>query len=738
METCRSSIWTTVEKLSQQLMTDPRSSAEQAEKLLEDLEAEDFPLETACLTYILSVGQYYQAQLPKAVKGLESAEHTLCGLRSTEKRAMEWLLRVKTYLGICYAALGDCAQGIYQLLEVKEQSVRLNDVYNYAYAHIYLGNLYGSVGKHELALQYLTAGQEAAAVTGSVHQQGMVNLYLGSIYSRLNDFKKALECLGRALELFDRHRLADTPEVLTTMGAIYLAQQDHIRSEQFLSIALEQAREKGTPSAEIEALIQKAEVSRSKDKASEAEDLLKHALHLAETHNLDRYTLPCAKKLLELKESAGDYRGACLYTRMVMDLNEEIIHQSTLSELQTIELSHKLEQTEAERDFLKKRSSHLKRSFEQINAVSRLGTEANALLDLNLIIDSMYTTLSTIFPVDSFSILLTNEQGDELIPQSRIISNQYISTAAIPTASVRHIEAYAARNRQDILIRDIEAEGAQYRSGPTAEADTDYRSWALLPLEARGKLLGILQLQSKQSEAYSVQDMDILRILANQTAVTLSNERTLKEMQQTNEQLSLERERLQLANRQLQDAHTRIEQLAIYDDLTGLPNRHLLFERAVPMLHLARRNQSPFAVCFIDLDNFKQINDSLGHWAGDEALKMLGRRISKTLRKSDLVARLGGDEFVAVFNDLKSSDAVTVILEKMLNEFAQPLEIGSRTFFVGASIGVSLYPDDAFEFNELLNLADKAQYAAKHTGKQRYCFYRQLADRQEKTGSDIS
>lgn len=173
----------------------------------------------------------------------------------------------------------------------------------------------------------------------------------------------------------------------------------------------------------------------------------------------------------------------------------------------------------------------------------------------------------------------------------------------------------------------------------------------------------------------------------------------------------------------LKRTEDQLAHLAHHDNLTGLPNRALLNARLEHALQIARRQPTLIAVCFFDIDNFKNINDSFGHDVGDELLITVSKRVTEIIRKQDTLARLGGDEFVLVLEDIRDKTEVAVIIEKIITEFSQPMEIESNTLSVTTSIGISLYPQDGLDVNALIKYADTAMYQAKGDGKNTYAFY---------------
>ncbi len=174
----------------------------------------------------------------------------------------------------------------------------------------------------------------------------------------------------------------------------------------------------------------------------------------------------------------------------------------------------------------------------------------------------------------------------------------------------------------------------------------------------------------------------------------------------------------------------RLHQLAFYDTLTSLPNRAMLSERIPMALEHARANKSLAALLFIDMDNFKLINDSLGHSLGDKLLKAIAERIVSCLRVQDIVgrwtaARLGGDEFIIVLPEISSEHAATVAARRIADTVARPLTLDGRQVLVTLSIGIAIYPQDGKTGEELLKNADLAMYAAKRNGQNNIAYYQE-------------
>jgi diguanylate cyclase (GGDEF)-like protein/PAS domain S-box-containing protein len=167
----------------------------------------------------------------------------------------------------------------------------------------------------------------------------------------------------------------------------------------------------------------------------------------------------------------------------------------------------------------------------------------------------------------------------------------------------------------------------------------------------------------------------------------------------------------------------KVSYLAQFDALTGLPNRSLFQDRLTQAMALAKRNDWPMAVLFIDLDRFKLVNDTLGHGAGDKLLKEAAERLRSCIRASDTVGRLGGDEFAAILSELGKPGDAGLVAQKIVDAFKRPFDLEGKETYVSASVGVTLYPADSESAEELVVNADAAMYRAKEEGRSNYQYF---------------
>ena len=272
------------------------------------------------------------------------------------------------------------------------------------------------------------------------------------------------------------------------------------------------------------------------------------------------------------------------------------------------------------------------------------------------------------------------------------------------------------RTRPDEELAIAASRGRHSEDGWRVRKDGS-RFWANSLITAlrdeAGELLGFAKVTRDLTDRKQAEDA--LRAEVEQRRLA---EEALREMIVSLETVIDERTNLlQAAVMELSQAKHRLEDLAQHDPLTGLPNRRLLVDRLRQATSAARRRARSVGVLFLDLDRFKEINDTRGHDAGDAVLQQVARRLQSCVREADTVAREGGDEFVVVLPDLEVPEDAMRVADKMLVELARPMDVGGAEIRITPSIGISHYPRDSTDIEELIDRADRAMYTAKSAGR---------------------
>ncbi|MDO8989974.1 MAG: EAL domain-containing protein [Sideroxyarcus sp.] len=245
----------------------------------------------------------------------------------------------------------------------------------------------------------------------------------------------------------------------------------------------------------------------------------------------------------------------------------------------------------------------------------------------------------------------------------------------------------------------------------------------LQTLNRRMQNEGARQLSRLKLLLFSVASIALLGLCAFAVVIFRLTGRAERELLRIQGNLSEALAEIEVRQQNLEVQRDTLDHLAHHDVLTGLPNRLMFLEHLRMAVKSARRSKQQLALLFIDLDRFKEINDSLGHTVGDEVLKSLSRRFRRDADREEVFARLGGDEFTVLIEAPESREAVEQTAASLIARMAEPLRVGRQELYLTCSIGISVFPDDAKNAEVLLRNADSAMYKAKDEGKNNYQFY---------------
>ncbi|MCJ8318970.1 MAG: EAL domain-containing protein [Colwellia sp.] len=284
---------------------------------------------------------------------------------------------------------------------------------------------------------------------------------------------------------------------------------------------------------------------------------------------------------------------------------------------------------------------------------------------------------------------------------------------------------YVIRKGETVLL-DYQQMLALYQQGITAKPSSESHSWLGVPLIYFKEVIGVMVIQSYQSNiTFSQQDAELLNFVSQHVSTAIKRREAIEYERQSHELLE---QQVKLRTVALEDeiiqrkrVETQLKHTASHDSLTGLPNRMVFIDLLNHAIATNKRKPDlQFAILFLDLDRFKVVNDSLGHHAGDLLLKIVARELTEIVRGKDTVARLGGDEFVILVEDLENNNEAFEVAQRITEFLKQPFTIDNQLVFIGTSIGI-LFSDARYEnANTMLRDADTAMYHAKDNGKGRY------------------
>jgi len=444
----------------------------------------------------------------------------------------------------------------------------------------------------------------------------------------------------------------------------------------------------------VSALMNLGDFHRQLDQLDMAEQMFRHARELAMHINARHFIYRLHYRLAEVAEERNDLATA---------LAEYKSYTKLKSELQEDWTEHRLE------DLTRRIEA------ERLRAVSEIAQEITASLDLEEILDKIYEHVNRVLDAQVFSIGVYDE--DERTLESRLVieNGRRLEPYYVPLEERKTFSAWVVHHREPIIIEDLNAQYPDYLDAYPEHADTDGNYSALyLPLLVKDRLVGVLSVQTHRAHAYSDLDIRIVQTLAAFLAIAIDNALIIDRVTVLNRLVVQEKD-------ELRHAYDHISELANQDHLTGVSNRRMFHQFVAACLDRRQENPEPLGIVFIDLDQFKPINDTYGHQAGDAVLKEVAMRLHGVTRSDDLVARVGGDEFVVVLTVGPSAEVVESIAEKLKEEVARPISMNgvsgsaAESVVVSASTGYALFPDHGTTYDELVRHADTQMYGAKRT-----------------------
>ncbi|HWS40760.1 MAG TPA: EAL domain-containing protein [Arenimonas sp.] len=417
-----------------------------------------------------------------------------------------------------------------------------------------------------------------------------------------------------------------------------------------------------------------------------------------------------------------------------MDLNllsfvAEHIRQSLTRREYTVELESKVNERTAKLS----QEIHERERSENIQSalfnITRLASQTDS---LDLFYPAMHEIVSQLLEAKNIYVAFIDETNKTLNFPYRV---DELGESAKSRPISNGLTEWVLASRAPVLLNESQISRLKAQNLAVVKGNVP-KCWLGVPLIINDKSVGIIALQSYDNiEAYSYKEQELLMFVSTHIAQALEKIETANRLKTAYSEMEsnvLKRtQELELSNKALreqilrrEEAEQKLKHDALHDSLTGLANRNQLYIRLNQSLALHQAKPSHlFAVFFIDLDRFKVINDSMGHWVGDELLKIVAERIQRCVRKPDLVARLGGDEFAVILNSIRNINEARMVADRMLVVFNEPVYIQGKELFVSPSIGIAISHGRHKEPDEILRDADIALYRSKELGRNRFTFF---------------
>lgn len=620
--------------------------------------------------------------------------------------------------GVLYGSISNYETAMDYHTKVLKLSIKTNNNERLTAAYINIGILYAELGKHEDALDYYTKATKVLKKTNNQEQLCICIINIGDIYESQKKFDDALtqyregltiaECINNKVYLCN---------ALTSLGKIYQNIGEYQKAEKSHLQSLRIAEELGDKLSETECLTNLGTLYLSKNNPDRSIIFHTKALELSKGINSRYLEAKNYKSIFDCYESKNMPLEALSNFRNYHNLKIELQNEEIDIKLKNINTQNKIKAAKREAKGHRNKNKELQEAFDRVSILNKVGQDITSSLDLETVMNTIYKNISTFISADLFGIALYDKGSEEIDFKYFILKKQRITGDRKSVHTEGSLAGWVITNGEHLFINDIQNEYLKYVPKLIGSNSDKTRSVIFVPLKTGNNITGIITVQSFTLNAYTLQDLEIIQAVGAYSAIALENSTAHEEINKLNKIINSEK-------KALEKAYLKIDRLANHDILTGLPNRRLFIELLKQELRQADRQKTKTAVLFIDLDDFKPVNDCMGHDTGDKVLQMVAQRFISTLRESDAIARVGGDEFAAIICNVKNKTDIIKIAEKLINKFKNPFKIENSKFQIGLSMGISIYPDDDKTIDGLVKKADTAMYQIKSENKNSFVFFK--------------
>jgi diguanylate cyclase (GGDEF)-like protein len=625
------------------------------------------------------------------------------------------VIKFRNGYGAIFSRLGRYHDAIEQFAEGLKKAREVGLKSDMGHFLINLGEASLLMGDATQALSFESEAEELIPELAGENRYAIDVYYnLGEAQARSGLMEDAERSYRRSLEAATTSgNTISEVEARVRLGSILAGRGHETEALPVIEEALRLSRSSCFPLQEVASLLACGRIEQSLGRPGEAIRHFEMAVERADSHKMGDL-LPTALESLSTAKAAMDRFGEA-YHDLLRSVQAARAWSSSEAARMLAELAtgYRLENAKREAEAEKARREGLESANERLRVVTRIGRSLTESLEPRDILTRMWNELSTsidlkvlgfgIYSLDSGAIEFPGliESG-VLQEASSAFVNDESSLAALCVREKRVLyyatpdEARSAIGTNALITFHREASTTQ--------------SILYLPLFKENDIVGVMTVQSTRDHAYSEDIIEMLKAVASFTAIAVENARIMIRLNELNETISGEKE-------EVEKAALASSWLAEHDTLTGLANRRFLERILDENIRLAALEDNNIAVFFIDIDDFKKVNDEYGHDTGDRVLMAVAARLLTVFREGDYIARVGGDEFVVVTPGVRDIRSIASMADKVVASFNEPVAIAERQISVSMSVGLALFPEHGRSSQELIRRADEAMYLIKRTGK---------------------
>ncbi len=693
----------------EKMISEPKSGLEFAEKAYK--EAKRLEYTPGIANASLNIGWCY-SYLSKSKKALEYLQQALDLF--TQLDQVEGCMKSLNAIGVVYHNVSQYESAVEYYSKSLALAKNAENTIRELAATNNLGEIYHELGNYTESYNFFIKALELAEICNDRERLANVLVNLGLIHKERGDHKASKEQLERAMkactEVYDQITLV---KCHTAMGILHAEKKEYAEAITWLKKSIETSKKTENRHGELEALYHMAQLYTETEAFDSALSYLQQTIKLSSEIESKFYTCQCYLSMSQIYEGKGNYQEALDHYKRYNVIEKEIFSEQAKKRLENLITRHEIERASKEAEIYRLKNIEIEKALSRMKIVSEIGQKITASLDIENIMFTVYESVKKLMPADGFGIAVYEKESDEIDYRLFFENAKRLPREKMKLDPDKGFASWCIAHKKEVLINDKEKEYKNYLPLRPRPVGQPTESIIYIPLEIKNEITGVLTVQSFTKHAYTDFHLNILKALGSYLAIALENSIMYEELKQLNTLLVQDKKDLEEANRQ-------IAYMANHDNLTGLPNRRLLYGLIEEIIAHSSRNKKEFALFYIDLDNFKPINDNYGHEVGDEVLKIVSDRLINLFRSSDTVARIGGDEFVIVIRDVEGKKAIEQVAEKTIHSLQAPIQVRGEQCSITMSLGIALYPDSGTTFRKLLKTADKAMYMAKESGKNQY------------------
>lgn len=645
------------------------------------------------------------------------------------ERSLKWFqelnndtgeMKALTALGVLYSHVSNYELSMDYHTKALELSFKTYNFERMISAYINIGYIYAKLDKQEEAFDFYTKAIIVLKKTNNKEQLCVCLINIGDIFESQGKFNDALKNYEKGLSIAEstknKYYICTS---LTALGKTYQSINKYQKAEKNHLIGLDIAKTLGNRLSETECLTNLGTLKFAKGELDSSIDYHTEALKISKEINSKFFEVKNYLGISYCYESKNKPEDALLYYKNYLNFKIELKSKEIDVKLKNINSKYKIDTIKKEAKVQREKNKELQEAFDRVSILNKIGQDITSSLDLETVMTTIYKNISSFISADIFGIALYDNELKEIDFKYFIVDGKRLKGEKKGVQTEGSMTGWVIINNDYLFINDLQNEYLNYVTKLVGANSSITKSVIFVPLKINTSIIGIITVQSNLLNAYTQQDLEIIQAVGAYSAIALENSIAHDKINELNKIISTEK-------KILEKAYAEIDKLANHDTLTGLPNRRLFIELLKQELLQTHRKKTKTAILFIDLDNFKPVNDNLGHDAGDKVLKMVSQRFISILRKSDAIARIGGDEFAAIICNVNNENDIQKIAEKIIKKFVNPFKVENSKFRIGISMGISIYPDDDYTIDGLLKKADTAMYRVKLENKNSFIFFKDL------------